>query len=226
MKVVALIPYWSKHSFQEKSIDNIDIIKLGGKPLINYTVDLALKIEEIDDIVVYTSSANMSNFINNSDKCIFINRSKELDTKDTTIEDIIESFLMDNDADIIVLMHPRNPFLSKKTLHSCIDAVRNRKYNSSCVVTKANKLSWFNGKPLNYKFGERIPNHSLVDPVILELSSIYVFTKELFKEKHSRIDNNVFMVEVGHFEGFEIDKEEDYQIAELIVNSGLEFIRE
>ena len=223
MKIIAVIPYWSGYLFPDESINDRDAIKLGGRALINYTIDLASQVNAIDDVVIYSSNKKVLGLIDTQDRCSFLMRDKALDAHNVSIEDIIENFLLDSNADIVVLMHPKNPFLRKETIASCVEQVKSGRHDSAHVVSQARKLAWFNGKPLNYMSSEDTPSLSSIEPVILESSSVYVFTRELFETKRTRIGDNPFMIEIGHFEGFEVDREDDYTIAELIINSGLEF---
>mgnify|MGYP006447779081 CR=1 FL=1 len=118
----------------------------------------------------------------------------------------------------------KNPFLKKETIFSCIEKVKSSLYDSAFVVSKANKLAWYKGNTLNYSLDRDTPSSSSIEPIVLESSSVYVFTRELFQRTHSRIGPNSFMVEIGHFEGLEVDRKDDYLVAELIINSGLEYI--
>lgn len=217
-----MIPYWSGYSFPENSLEKRDTLKLGGHSLINYTVKAASHIDEIDEVIIYSSNDDVLNLIDEKNKCAFVKRDSDLDANDVSIEDIIERFLTVSDADIVVLMHPKSPFLRSKTISSCIAEVKSGKHDSAVVVSEARKLAWFNGKPLNYTLSKDTPSISSIEPVLLESSSVYVFTRELFERTRHRIGDNPFMMTIGHFEGFEIDKEDDYKMAELIINSGFE----
>ena len=177
----------------------------------------------IDDIVIYASNDQVLQYLTSENKCNFVRRDESLDSQDVSIEAIIESFLAISDADVIVLMHPRSPFIRPETIASCIRKVKSRNYDSAFLVTRAQKFAWFRGKPLNYSYSIDTPHISLVDPVMLESSSIYVFRRETFIETHHRIGKSPYMKEVGHFEGFEIDHLDDFEIAELIVNAGLNY---
>jgi CMP-N-acetylneuraminic acid synthetase len=224
MKIISFIPYWSGYSFPENSLDKRDTLKLGGHSLINYTVKVANQVEEIDEVVIYSSTDDVLNLIDNNNSCDFIKRDTDLDAIDVSIEDIIERFLEVSDADIIVLMHPKTPFLKSESLSSCIAEVKSGKCDSAFVVSESRKLAWFNGKPLNYTLSNDTPSLSSIEPVFLESSSVYVFTRELFEKTRHRIGENPFMLTIGHFEGFEVDKKDDYKMAELIINSGFEII--
>ena len=63
---------------------------------------------------------------------------------------------------------------------------------------------------------------SELEPVLIESSSIYVFTRALFKKSRHHIGKNPYIKEVGHFEGFEVDNKDDLTIAELMINAGLD----
>ena len=54
----------------------------------------------------------------------------------------------------------------------------------------------------------------------------YVFTRKLFKRTRRRVGVNPYVRFVSHFEGFEIDRADDYQIAELIINAGLDILKD
>jgi len=222
MKVVALIPFWSEYLFPKNSLSKRDTLKLGENSLIDYTVKIANQVNILDEVIIYSSSDDVLNLMNKDSKCRLIKRDSDLDAIGVSIEDIIERFLTVSDADIIVLMHPKCPFLRNKTISSCIAEVKSGKYDSACVVVQARKLAWFNGKPLNYTLSKSTPALSSIEPVALESSSVYVFTRELFENTRNRISDNPFMINIGHFEGFEVDTEDDYKMAELIVNSGFE----
>ena len=121
-----------------------------------------------------------------------------------------------------MLMHPKSPFLKPESIADCISKVKSKEYDSAFLVTRAKKLAWYDGKPLNYFLSKDTPSLDSILPVVLESSSLYVFTKELFQRTRHRISENPYMKEVGHFEGFEIDRVDDFEMAELIVNAGFE----
>ncbi|MFT6834907.1 MAG: CMP-N-acetylneuraminic acid synthetase [Francisellaceae bacterium] len=222
MKIVSLIPYWSGYSFPENSLDMRDTLRLGGYSLINYTVKAASQVDDIDEVIIYSSNEDVLDLIDKKNKCEFVKRDIDLDANDVSIEDIIERFMTVSDADIVVLMHPKSPFLRSETLSTCIAGVKNGEYDSAFLVSEVRKLAWFKGKPFNYRREKDTPSLSCLEPVFFESSSVYVFTRELFERTRHRIGDNPLMFSVGHFEGFEVDKEDDYKMAELIINSGFE----
>lgn len=221
LKIIAMIPYWSDYSFPTESLEQRDTITLGGRALINYSVNIATEVEAIDDIIIFSSNDQILNSIDEEAKCKFIQRDQYLDAQGVSIESIIESFLKVSDADLVVLIHPKHPFLKPSTIATCIEKASSKDFDSAFVATKARKFAWFNGNPLNYSLEEDTPALSSIEPVVLESSSLYVFSRRLFEETRHRIGSNPFIHEIGHFEGFEVDRPDDYEIAELIINAGL-----
>ena len=225
MKIIALIPYWPDYVFPENSLQNRDTLNLGGQSLMDYIINTLCNVEKINTTIIFSSSKQVENDLRPSKKLKFLERSKDLDNQSISIEDIIENFLNNCDADIVVLVHPRCPFLKAETINNCIQKVIVDGFDSCFVVSKEKKLAWFNGKPLNYSITEATPNLKELEPVILETSSLYIFSRKSFKKTRSRVGGRSFMYEVGNFEGLEVSTEEDFEMAELIINSGLDKLR-
>lgn len=226
MKIDALIPYWQEYKFPDQSISNRDTVRIGGHSLIERAVKTLQNIELIDNIIIYSSNEKVKDLLEGSLEYTFQKRDLDLDDESVSIEDIIERFIKTSDADVVVLLHPKCPFLKSESIAECIVKVAKEDYDSAFIGSQLRKLSWFSGKPLNYslKRGGNTPSLTSLEPVIFESSSVYVFTRKLFEKTRRRTGLNPYMKFVGHFEGFEIDREEDYEIAELIVNAGLDVI--
>ena len=226
MKTVVMIPYWHEYQYPDENLDKRDDVKVGGYTLIERAVRVAENVEKVNDVIIYASNESVLNLLGDSKKCTFQKRDRDLDSQDVSIEDIIERFLIISDADVVVLMHPRCPFIKAASITECIEKVMEGGFDSAFVASLHRKLAWFNGKPLNYSLesGGNTQHLSSIEPIILESSAVYVFTRELFENTRRRIGESPYMKFVGRFEGFEINSVDDYEIAELIVNAGLEII--
>lgn len=224
MKIVVMIPYWEKYRFPDENIKNRDTLKIGGHTLLERTIRIANAVKQVEDVIIYSSNDQVQKLLDESMQYTFLKRDSDLDNQNVSIEDIIERFLITSDADAFVLMHPRCPFIRSESIDDCINHVVNNSFDSAFIATRHKKLAWFQGRPLNYsleKGGDTV-NVSEAEPVIFESSSVYVFTRNLFMRTHRRIGNNPYMKFVGRFEGFDIESADDYEIAELIVNAGLD----
>ena len=219
-----MIPYWHEYKYPDESLANRDDLKVGGYTLIERAVRVAQSIKRVSDVIIYASNDNVLDLLEDSTTCTFQKRELDLDSQNISIEDIIERFLMTSDADILVVMHSRCPFIKAKSIAECIDKVADEGFESSFIASSQRKLAWFNGEPLNYslKSGENTQNLTSIEPVVLESSAVYVFTRKLFERTRRRVGNKPYMKFIGPFEGVEVSCADDYEIAELIVNAGLD----
>ena len=104
------------------------------------------------------------------------------------------------------------------------DCGRNINVNSdvvSDVFTAFNlkNFCWFKGQPLNYD-PSNVPKTQDLQPVIVETSGLYIFSKELFQKYKRRIGFKPHIKIVDTFEGWDIDTMEDLKMAELIADRG------
>jgi len=219
MKIVALIPYWNGYSFQDSSIAGRDTISLSGKALINYPIALTNKIKKISETYIFTNDNDVKGIIKDYLNFVILPRSRQLDSKKTTIENIISAFLNVVDADIVVLLHPSSPFVMSETISDCLEKVINEKFDSSFLVRSEKKLAWYKNKRLNYDSLNGTPHLSDLEPVVLESSAAYIFSKETFIKNGTRIGEKPYIKEIGSFEGMVISSGEDIKIAEFLLDS-------
>ena len=222
MRIVALIPFWSNYKPLKESLTCRPLVEVSGKSLINRTIEIINRIKLIDKTVIFTSHSEIFSYIDDSMNCEIVQRDRSLNSDKTSIEDIINEFLKISDADIVVLIHPKSPFIRSKTIEECVEKVLTGEFDSAFVANSIKKQAWYKGKPLNYLIDKSAPMLSELEPVLIESSSIYVFTRALFKKSRHRIGKNPYIKEVGHFEGFEVDNKDDLTMAELMINASLD----
>jgi len=226
MKITALIPFWSGYKPLKSSLSSKPLVKVGGKSLINRSIEVLNSIELVESTIVFTSNTEISNHIDDSAKYQILHRDARLNTDKTSTEDIINEFLMSSDTDIVILIQPKSPFVRAETIQDCIEKVSVGGFDSAFVATQLfhsiKRQAWYQGKPLNYLIDtDSIILHEL-EPVLVESCSIYIFTRELFEKNHKFISENPYIKEVGHFEGFEVNNKDDLIMAELMINAGLD----
>ena len=222
MKVVTLIPYWKNYNTQVNLQSEItkEFKHISGRHLLNYVLEASNKVVGIDENIIYASNYNITNEINPKLNYTFVPRPEILDTPETKIKDIISTFFIQVDADIVVLIHPKCPFLTSLTIQDCLDKVVSKAFDSAIVGESMRQFAWYQGKPLNYK-QEDIPHLINIEPVFIEKSALYVFSKKSFDETGSRIGRNPYFKHVSKFEGLVILNQSDFEMAEVVVNSGI-----
>jgi CMP-N-acetylneuraminic acid synthetase len=224
MKVVALIPIWLQYHHDIDDHDSREVLKLGGRYLINYSLEVLNTCSAIDDIVIYSSNEDILDYIEPDQRFTYVERPEHLDSINTPIENVIEAFLHQVDADIVVFVHPNSPFLKQSTVDKCIEEVRCGNHRCAFTAMLFRQFAWLDGEPLNYSLSsnEVTPHPSTIKPVIIEQASLYVFSKKLFLETRRRTDKNPYIHFLDHFEGHEVRFREDMEIAKLIIDSGFQ----
>jgi len=221
MKVVGMIPYWMEYQAKNENANNRNAMKLGGHHPLNYSINSLNLTKAVDQVVVYCSDVNVLEFIDEDLGVELLPRPKYLDADNIAIEDIIDEFLKISDADIVVMLHPNSPFLRSLTIEDCLGQVMSGVNDSAFTAYEFKKLTWYEGSPLNYSIEHPTPQLKDLSPVTFEQSSLYVFTRKSYLENRKRVGLNPYIKIINHFEGHEINVKEDFQIAELIVNSGM-----
>ncbi|MDG5799798.1 acylneuraminate cytidylyltransferase family protein [Marinilabiliaceae bacterium ANBcel2] len=137
MKVIAIIPARAG----SKGVPGKNIKPLKGKPLINYTVDTALSVPELDEIVVSSDSDDLLNCVKN----LSLFCSKRPDNLATDSSDIADTILYElNRAekrnnqvyDYIVLLQPTSLFRTKSDISQALSLIYKTGSNSLISVIK------------------------------------------------------------------------------------------
>lgn len=213
-RVVGFVP--SKLNSQRLPRKNV--LPLGGRPLVNWTLTTLAQCD-IDETVVYAADDEIVRYIEQGTPFRYVERPSWLDTDDATVQDFVGAFLNDVESDIVVLLHVTSPFISPSTVSACIDAVVSGRHHSAFAALRLQRFAWFHGQPLNYSLGEPTPRTQDLDPILVEQSGLYVFTRELFESTGRRIAEDPYVHPVDVFEGHDIDTPEEFELAEFIAAS-------
>ena len=214
MNVVAIMPI----KLNNERLPGKNIMMLGKKPLLHYVLESLLAINLIDSINVYCSDDRIIQYL--PDNVSFIRRPKFLDLPTSNFTQIFEEFMKAVDADIYVYAHATAPFVSIDTINTCIQAVISGEYDSSFCASKIQDYLWQDGTPLNFD-ATNIPRSQDLKSVYRETSGVYVFTKHSFEKTHRRVGLHPFIKEVSFKEAVDINNEEDFKLAEILLNSNI-----
>lgn len=216
MKIVAFIPFWENYETNEFRLQ-----KLAGQFLLTYTLKKLKSISEIDHVFIYASSKNFLKYMDPDLDYEFIKRPSSLDDATVNIEFIIECFLKEVSADIVLMIHPTAPFLRRQTIKCALDSLVKDDYDSTFTAVKYKKLAWFRSNSLNYDLSNNIPKIDTLEPVYLEQGSLYAFKCSAFLEEKKRLFGNIKITEISELEGIEIRSKNEFNLVELMINSGL-----
>lgn len=210
MKTVAVIPI--KLNSERLPNKNIKTFS-NGVPLCKYIFNILLKTKEIDEIYVYCSSEKIKEYM--PAKIKFLRRDTSLDRNEATMNDVLNSFVNEIDADIYVLTHVTSPFLNYKDFDECIRKIKNNEYDSAFSVRRVQDFLWKDGSALNYNL-KNIPRTQDLPCIYKETCGFYIFKDEVIKKLNRRIGNKPYFCEVSEAEAIDINNAFDFEIADYL----------
>ena len=135
--VIAVIPARGG----SKSVPEKNLYPLGGKPLISWTIDIAIKTKIIDRVIVSTDNKKIKQFAENIG-CEVYNRPVYLSTDTSLVIDTIK-FLYNQilkeggKVDIIVLLEATSPFRTPELIEKCLNRLVNENLDSIATFNEA-----------------------------------------------------------------------------------------
>tara|TARA_B110000037_G_scaffold221709_1_gene293676 strand:- start:2570 stop:3265 length:696 start_codon:yes stop_codon:yes gene_type:complete len=218
-KILAFIPARGG----SKGIPNKNIKLFNGKPLIEWTIESALKSKLIHKVIVSSDSKKILSLSKNFGADVIL-RPKNISGDRSTTESAINHCIknLEDSFDVIVLLSPTSPIREKEDIDNAIKQFKLKKLDSCFSASRLNDfLIWkYNKKikkfkSINYDFKNRgIRQNRELNYV--ENGSIYVFRRDLIKYKNNRIAGKIGMYLMNFWQSFEIDEKNDWKLLEII----------
>lgn len=211
MKTVAMVPIkLNSERVKEKNLRTF----YDGKPLIQFILEALVHSKLVDEVYVYCSDERIRDYLIDGVK--FLKRPAFLDSDSSNCNDIIREFIKEVKADCYVVSHATAPFTTTESINRCIESVINTEtYDSAFTVEKIQTFMWENGKPLNFD-PNHFPRTQDLNPIYMETSGAFVFTREVFEKYNRRIGISPCLVEVEPMESCDIDTEYDMSVAQAL----------
>lgn len=178
----------------------------------------------IDEIILSTNDEQCisiaKDIVGQNDKFKIIPRPEKLCLDSTNLQDLIDYVPTITNADHILWGHVTTPIAD-----ACVydDAIRTYLANLSHNYDSLVSVTPFRNFLLN-KSGTLINNTTAFSwPRTQDLEELYeinhvifLATRTVYEKKHDRIGNNPFLYMMNKIQAFDIDWEEDFNIAEMI----------
>lgn len=138
MKILAIIPA-RKGS---KRLPNKNILELGGKPLICWSIELALEIDAICDVLVSTDGEEIAAIARNAGALVPWLRPHELATDSAASIDVVLHALNwyeknVSNVDGVLLLQPTSPFRTRRNVERAIEIFERSEMKSVVGVSPA-----------------------------------------------------------------------------------------
>lgn len=222
MHILAIIPARSG----SKRLPSKNFLKLGGSPLISYTINSAKKSKLINKIFVSTDSKEVVKICKSHGIDIPILRPKKLAEDKTSSISVIKHVLLylqkneNYEPDIILLLQPTSPFRTTQIIDKSIQLLKKSKANSVISVKKINS-------PLNHSFHYKnkmlIPYQKLSKTnssnknldLFFPTGSVYTFWNKTLKNFDSIYGNKILPIFSKYPESIDIDDIFDLFVSEM-----------
>ena len=217
MNIIALLPM-KGHS---ERVPNKNIRIFNERPLFHNIAKVLESSDYIKKIIINTDDKFIAeNAKENFSKVLIIDRPSNLQGDLIPMNEIINYDISKFDHEHFLQTHSTNPLLTKSTLERAIEFYFSNidKYDSLFSVTKEyGRFYWDSGEPINHN-PEKLLRTQDLTPLFKENSNIYIFSKSSFyKANNNRIGTKPFMFEMNKFEAIDIDNEEDFILAEILM---------
>ncbi|SFE85168.1 acylneuraminate cytidylyltransferase family protein [Thermoflexibacter ruber] len=212
--ITAIVPM--RHSSERVKGKNYR--SFNGKPLFHYITETLLNCPSITQVVIDTDSPTIMDYAKaNLSKVIVLERPVHLRDGNIPMNDVLLNIVGQIESDFYLQTHSTNPLLSAETVQEAIDFfLKNYPiYDSLFSVTRLQTRLWDGlARAVNHNPNILLRTQDL-PPIYEENSCLYIFTKQILKERHNRIGNRPYLFEIDRREAIDIDEEIDFLIAEL-----------
>lgn len=218
-KIVAFLPIRKgSQRVKNKNIRNFAGID-GGLTFIK--ISQLLKVKKIDKIVVSTNDEKVKKIAKSfeNEKIVIDNRPENLASSSTSTDDLIRYVPSIIKNSIVLWTHVTSPFVDEKIYEVMIEKYfeENNKYDSLMSVNKIQTFLWNSKKPINYnRDKEKWPRTQTIEPLYEVNSAVFIADIEIYKTLNDRIGNKPYLYELDKITSFDIDWEEDFEIAEIL----------
>ena len=215
--ITALIPI--KRNSQR--IPNKNFLEINSKPLFYWIIDSLLNSEFVDEIVInYDDDYTLQEVSKYFDSIKFCKRPDKLLGDDISMNKIIESSLKDCTNETIVQVHTTSPLLKTKTIDKAIKFHLDKKQDIFSVNKLYERFYDKDLRPINHDINTLVQTQDL-EPLYVENSAFYIFTKENFRQNNNRINDKSDIFEVIFPENIDIDNFEDFELARIFLEKNI-----
>ena len=227
MKRLAVIPARSG----SKGLADKNIKELNGKPLIAYTIEVALHSECFDKVFVSTDSEKYAEIakLYGADASFLRSKDNSGDNANSwdVVREVVSIFKSKGlEYDEIMLLQPTSPLRTSEDILNSIELLHIKKANSIVSLTECDHSPlWCNTLPEdglmdgfdNNEYKD-LPRQSL--PVFYRYNgALYLVTSKELQNKEHMLEHNCYAYIMPRNRSIDIDTELDFMIAETIMKA-------
>ncbi|MEZ9402957.1 acylneuraminate cytidylyltransferase family protein [Vibrio cyclitrophicus] len=222
-KVFAVIPARGG----SKRLPRKNILPLGEKPLIGWTIEAAKNSAYVDDIFISTDDHEIADVVSQFGLTVPELRPEELSTDTATTQSVLFYTLEKyaKEADIVVLLQPTSPFRTAKHIDEAIESLVEKSAFSVVSVTPCeHPPQWANTLPANdsmkgfLRVGDGKRSQDLGEAFRLN-GAIYVYdTQRLVAIGEMVYQEDTYAYKMSNQASIDIDNQIDFDFSEFLLS--------
>ncbi len=215
MKTVAIIPARGG----SKGIPRKNVYPFNGKPLICWNIEAALQAELVDQVVVSTDDAEITEVARAAGATVIM-RPDDISTDIASSEDALIHALKSLDAqpELTVFLQCTSPLTQGKDIDNCIQKLLDSNADSAFTATESHRFLWKNSGDsmgVNHDGAERKRRQDL-EKEYAENGAVYAMRTAGFLQSRHRFFGKTVISEMPSTRTWEIDSLEDIHVAEAL----------
>lgn len=212
-RMIAMIPA----RLGSKRIPKKNLRYLGNKPLIQYPIDLAIQIPELESVWVNTESEELGRAVERMG-ANFHKRPPEFSADNCTNREFTYHFMCHHECDYVIMINPTSPLISVETVKRFIKFTNEHAYDTVLSTISEKAESFYKGEALNFDLMQKV-NSQMLEPVEKTVWALTAWKRQTFMELEQAGICPVFGGTLKTFtipkdEACDLDTEEDWHIAE------------
>ncbi len=215
MKIVALLPMKGN----SERVPGKNFRMLGSRPLYRWMLDALLDTHQISQVVINTDARELldNEQLLSDPQVVLRERAPEICGDFVSMNRIIQDDIDAVAADLYLMTHATNPFISSATIARAIEALQANPDADSLFSVNRFQTRFYreDGSAINHD-----PNHLIrtqdLEPWFEENSCLYLFTRQSFAQSQARIGQRPMMFTTPALESVDIDEPEDWQLAQAL----------
>lgn len=212
-----------------KRLPNKNILPLENKPLINWTVEAALKSNLFDMVLVSTDSQNIADVAKAAGAAVPFLRPSELASDTSTTNDVIKHMVewiehKYSPVARITLLQPTSPLRNARNIIEAMALYEEKKAEAIISVCEidhpiqyCNRLSKNQGMKGFISVNDNRRSQDL-EPFYRLNGAIYIFDRRFVGSLTSIYSENSFAYIMNKFQSVDIDDEFDFMLAALLLS--------
>ena len=212
-----------------KGIPHKNIIDFCGKPLLAWSILQSVRCHTVSNVYISTDGEEIAHIAKEYGAKV-IYRPPEISSDTSSSEEALEHAIgemeKEEEFDSVIFLQATSPLRRWYDVEAAIQEYRNGGYDSLfSMATLEDYCLWRKEEhglqSFSYDYRNRGRRQDR-EPLFLENGSIYIFSKEIFRQCHNRLGGKIGMYAMPFEYSYEIDSAEDIPVCEYFMKKLLE----